>query len=57
MVGNVIMSLGGFGLENLIILLAVCWFGGLIVAAHLSVRSKRGETTARRDHKMASDSG
>jgi hypothetical protein len=49
------MSLGGFGLEDLIILLAVGWFGGLIVASHLSARSKRGETTASRDHEMASD--
>jgi hypothetical protein len=51
------MSLGGFGLEDFIILLAVGWFGGLIVASHLSARSKRGETTASRDHEMASDSG
>ena len=49
------MSLGGFGSEDLIILLAIGWFGGLIVASHLSARSKRDETTASRDHEIAGD--
>jgi hypothetical protein len=46
---NMIMSLDSFRLEDLVILLAVGWFGGLIVAGHLSVRSKRSEATAMTD--------
>jgi len=40
---NVILSFQWFRPEYIVILLAVSFIGGLIVAAHLSVRPKKGK--------------
>jgi len=49
------MSFEWFRPQDFIILIAVGWIGGLIIAAQLSVRFKRDKTTKNPNDKTARD--